>query len=110
MNIQIRNKRKYIHECLNAGRIDVSLKVEICPDCGQSGRRSGWSLSIYEAMGRFQKLTGLPADGIHMRFLPVLSNTCFHCKGEGFIDGAEGEDDSDCEFCKGNGEDTGLGT
>ncbi len=101
MNINLRNKRKYIHSCINTGISSVTLNTEICPDCGQTGRFSGWSLSMTEAMGRYQKLTGLPAAGIHRRFLPVLSSPCEACNGEGFVESNLLDDDQPCPKCNG---------
>jgi hypothetical protein len=95
------NPRRYTHHCPSQGDREVQNTEEICPECGQHGKHSGWFHGLPDRWARRSRLTGVPALGPHLRYLPDILTTCKQCLGEGIIAGDEF--DYECPSCAGLG-------
>lgn len=77
-----------------------------CPGCGGPGKDPQWHLTMYEAMARFQYVTGLQPLGKHREFtdavLDALRDRCPSCAGEGVV-ALRVDDWRLCPSCEGTG-------
>lgn len=78
-----------------------------CRECGQPGAFDGWHLGMIEAMGAYQKQTGLKPIGPHRPLADELfhnrSEPCRTCHGRGVLDVDEGRTWKECPDCQGIG-------
>ena len=79
----------------------------MCEDCGRRGCPAGWSRSIIEMMGAYQRRTGLKPIGPHRpladELLGPLTRRCQTCAGQGLLDAEQGEGWRYCPACDGLG-------
>ena len=82
----------------------VWLGEEICRSCGEIGTPDGYGLTGIEAMGNFNRLTGLPTIGPHRKTLPEFTEICPACNGEGVVVIEQWDRWFSCRSCGGTGE------
>jgi hypothetical protein len=82
----------------------VWLGEEICRSCGEIGTPDGYGLTGIEAMGNFNRLTGLPTIGPHRKTLPEFTEICPACNGEGMVVIEQWDRWFSCRSCGGTGE------
>ena len=73
-----------------------------CFNCGELGEFAGWGLSMVEAMGRFQRVTGMKAMGPGRLKIDVTIRTCGTCGGSGYA-GTQYRKEK-CNDCDGEGQ------
>ena len=78
-----------------------------CDECGQAGEYDGPQYSMIEAIGAYQRRTGLKAVGLHRKMADELFHqrfvACAGCHGQGLIDYHHGVGYIVCGNCHGNG-------
>src|SRR5262245_26661784 len=98
--------RVWKHQCKKGGPV-VWQGTDVCEDCGRRGIPAGWSRSIFEMMGAYQRRTGLKPIGPHRpladELLGRLTRRCQACASQGLLDAAQGEGWRDCPACDGLG-------
>ena len=91
------------HRCkVSEDRLSI-LGVEVCPDCNETGEYVGLGLTGMEAQGNFNKLTGLPSIGPHLRLLPKFYESCPTCEGRSIIEPRKDGRWVSCKSCQGTG-------
>ncbi len=95
--------KTWVHECKENGN-KVWLGEEICRSCGEIGTPDGYGLTGIEAMGNFNRLTGLPTIGPHRKTLPEFTEICPACQGEGVVVIEQWDRWYLCRSCGGTGE------
>ncbi len=97
--------KKWKHHCPNRGGAEITLGKEVCDDCGQRGEFAGWGHSMVEAMGAYQRRTGLKPIGPHRsladKILAGHYKPCPTCHGSGLVEDADGENAHWCPMCQG---------
>ncbi len=83
--------RMWKHKCPSTeGGGEIGRGVEVCSDCGQSGKYDGWYLSVVEHWCQFRRLTGFspfdPRASLAHRLLAPLTRICQECKGRGVVE------------------------
>ena len=91
------------HICPESGNKLILLGEENCPSCGTKGKYDGLGLTGIEAMGDFQRLTGLPAIGPHKPQMPNFSERCPACNGRSIVDIKQWCRWVSCRSCNGTG-------
>ena len=95
--------KTWVHGCKENGA-RVWLGEEICRSCGEIGTPDGYGLTGIEAMGNFNRLTGLPTIGPHRKTLPEFTEICPACNGEGVVVIEQWDRWFSCRSCGGTGE------
>ena len=95
--------KTWVHGCKENGA-RVWLGEEICRSCGEIGTPDGYGLTGIEAMGNFNRLTGLPTIGPHRKTLPEFTEICPACNGEGMVVIEQWDRWFSCRSCGGTGE------
>ena len=95
--------KTWVHECKENGN-KVWLGEEICRSCGEIGTPDGYGLTGIEAMGNFNRLTGLPTIGPHRKTLPEFTEICPACQGEGVVVIEQWDRWFSCRSCSGSGQ------
>ena len=95
--------KTWVHVCKENGA-RVWLGEEICRSCGEIGTPDGYGLTGIEAMGNFNRLTGLPTIGPHRKTLPEFTEICPACNGEGMVVIEQWDRWFSCRSCGGTGE------
>ena len=95
--------KTWVHVCKENGA-RVWLGEEICRSCGEIGTPDGYRLTGIEAMGNFNRLTGLPTIGPHRKTLPEFTEICPACNGEGMVVIEQWDRWFSCRSCGGTGE------
>ena len=91
------------HRCKVSEHRLILLGVEVCPDCNEAGEYDGLGLTGIEAQGNFNKLTGLPSIGPHLRLLPKFYENCPACVGRSIIEPRKDGEWVSCKSCQGTG-------
>jgi hypothetical protein len=91
------------HICPESGNKLIWLGKKNCPSCGRKGKCDGFGLTGIEAMGNFQRLTGLPAIGPHKPQMPDYSEQCPVCNGRSIIEIHQWNRWVSCRSCNGTG-------
>ena len=97
----------WTHTCQKTGRTKSDWKPFRCWRCFGQAEFSGWSSSVVEMMGSYQRRYGLKCMGPHRRLADELLRDafapCAACRGAGVVgDGAHGSWVL-CESCAGLG-------
>ena len=95
--------KTWVHECKENGN-KVWLGEEICRSCGEIGTPDGYGLTGIEAMGNFNRLTGLPTIGPHRKTLPEFTEICPACQGGGVVVIKQWDRWFSCRSCSGTGQ------
>jgi len=95
--------QEWTHRCSSQNNAQVRLGVPVCQACGYEGTPSGLGLTGIEARGNFQKLTGLPSIGPHMKSLPKFTENCPACGGRSVIQPRKDGRWITCRSCQGTG-------
>jgi hypothetical protein len=96
--------RIWKHQCTNNDYF-IWLGLEQCETCGKFGEYDGWGYNMVEAMGAYQRRTGMKPLGPHRaltdEFLSPLMRSCEICNGMGLIPIEEEGTCCYCPACKG---------
>ena len=91
--------RIWKHQCMGEDHF-VRLGREQCDTCGAIGQYDGWGYNRIEAMGAYQRRTGMKPLGPHRVFtdelLSPLMRSCEICSGRGLI---PIEEEGACCYC-----------
>ena len=95
--------RTWKHNCCSVARERKAITGERrCFNCGELGEFAGWGLSRVEAMGRYQRVTGMKAMGPGRLKINIPIRTCTTCDGSGYAGTQHRK--GKCKECDGEGQ------
>ncbi len=95
--------RTWKHKCCSVARQRKAITGERrCFHCGELGEFAGWGLSMVEAMGRYQRVTGMKAMGPGRLKIDVTIRSCAACGGSGYANNPYRKEK--CKECDGEGQ------
>ena len=98
----------WTHTCRKSGRTRNAWKPFRCWRCCGQAEFSGWSHSVVEMMGEYQRVHGLKCIGPHRRLADQVFAgaflTCATCGGSGYHDDLAHRRSGVCADCDGLGQ------